>query len=92
MKKKAEKTSSAKFPMFAFRTQSEAQKNRLEGLVNSLLELYRIGSERLVRKNEVIVEALDRGLQILIDEKNKSNLSQKPLSDNGNKKSKSDQS
>lgn len=65
----AKKKDPSDYPMFAFRTYSEDHKSRLDTLVDRLLGLYQKTADRPVKKNEVIAEALEHGLQAKIKEK-----------------------
>jgi hypothetical protein len=57
------------YPMFAFRTHNKAHKERLDALVDKLVDLYSKASDRPIKKNEVIAEALEHGLESKITDK-----------------------
>ncbi len=56
------------YPMFAFRTYSEGHKTRLDDLVKKLMRLRSKGTDRPAKKNEVIAEALECGLEAMLKE------------------------
>jgi hypothetical protein len=65
MEKKERKKKPSDYPRFAFRV-SKAQKDSLTGLINELESLSNASlgeDDRVVRKNDVIVECLLDGLQ-----------------------------
>lgn len=56
------------YPMFAFRAFNDEHKASLDALVEKLLKIRQRGSERAIKKNEVIAEALAFGLEAKIKE------------------------
>ncbi len=56
------------YPMFGFRCFNSDHKARLDALVDKLLKARGRGSDRAIKKNEVIAEALEFGLEAKIKE------------------------
>lgn len=59
---------SSDYPMFGFRTFDSKHKDKLDKLVNRLFNLMKKHSNKPIKKNHVIDEALQYGLEKKIEE------------------------
>jgi hypothetical protein len=68
MMKHERKKTPADYPLISFRVSTEEEKQRLNDAIEEVQALYnedRKENEKIINKNDIIVEALDKGLAIL---------------------------
>lgn len=66
--KKDQKKTPSDYPQIAFRLSSEEERNHLNSLIDEIQEAYnanRKEGEKMIRRNDVIIEALEKGLKII---------------------------
>lgn len=66
--KKLQKKTPSDYPQIAFRLSSEEERELLYKQIDEIQEAYnekRNESDKMIRRNDVIIEALEKGLKIL---------------------------